>query len=475
MADCCQIARWPHDHYRLTRRQPCQQPFRGDGPVRAPPEQFPDRNSPRRTTAALPVIPGSTVAANRSGAPDDVERHHHQPCLHPAESSVAQPPVGGDRRLRWGRGLGETLSLGDSVVAYIHEGASPYLLGQDPSDITRHWSSLHRQRGRSGIGSEARDASAIDIALWDLLSSQLQVPLYQMLGGRSRASIDVYNTCGGPNYVRAPAVAGRQYTGTFEHDRYDDLWAFKNEPEQLAADLLSEGIDAMKIWPFDDIAVETGGLRVSTQQLVQGLEPLRRIREAVGDRMDIALELHRRWSLPAAAAIVRAAEEYAPMWIEDPVRADNLEALAELCRRSGVAILVGETLGSRFAYLDLSQRTGVIIVMSDPVWTGGVTEIRRIADLVAAHQRGFTPHDCTGPVGLVVGTHVSLYVETTIYQEFVRAFRYGWYEDVAVGLPVIDQGSIRPADAAGHGVALIRDDAAREWAVKTSTNGGRPT
>ena len=367
-------------------------------------------------------------------------------------------------------GLGETFSLGDSVAAYIHEGATPYLLGQDPNDITRHWTSLHRQRGRSGIGSEARGASAIDIALWDLVSSRLQMPLYQMLGGRSRSSIDVYNTCAGPNYVRQAGGAPGEHVGAYEQDRYDDLWAFKNEPEQLALDLLGQGIKAMKIWPMDDIADETGGLRISTEQLARGLEPFRRIREAVGNRMDIALEMHGRWSLPAAVAIARAAEDYSPMWIEDPIRLDNLEALAELCSRTSVPVLVGESLGSRFAYRDLLQRTGVSIVMSDPVWTGGATEMRRIADLVATYQRGFTPHDCTGPVALAVGTHVSLYAETAIYQEFVRAFRYGWYEEVTTGLPVIDDGSIQPADASGHGVTLVRAGERQDWTVKTTSS-----
>jgi galactonate dehydratase len=370
-------------------------------------------------------------------------------------------------------GLGETFSLADAVESYIHEGAADYLLGEDPRDIVRHWTSLQRQRGRSGTGTEARGASAIDIALWDLLGHRTGLPLYQLLGGRHRPDIRVYNTCGGPNYVRERAVAGRQYTGEFVRDRYDDLWAFKHDPQGLAKDLLDEGITAMKIWPFDDIAVETGGLSITGDQLRAGFEPIARIREAYGERMDIALELHGRWSLPAAVKIVRVADEFDLMWVEDPVRLDNLDALQVVCASTRTPVLVGETLGGRFQYLELLRRTDVSIVMSDPCWTGGVSEIRRIADLTAVYQRGFTPHDCTGPVGLAVGTHAAVYAETGTIQEMVRAFRYGWYGELATGHPRVEQGRIAPAERPGHGITLRhRDVADPPWRVRTSATAG---
>jgi L-alanine-DL-glutamate epimerase-like enolase superfamily enzyme len=367
-------------------------------------------------------------------------------------------------------GLGETFSLAESVRAYIHEGAAPYLLGKASADITGHWTALYRQRGRSGIGSETRGASAIDIALWDLLGHRTGLPLWQLLGGRSRESIRVYNTCGGPNYVKAAAVAGVQYTGDFVNDKYDDLWGFQNEPEKLAESLLQQGISSMKIWPLDDISVRNQGLHISAAELREGLAPLRRIYEAFGDEMQVALEMHARWSAPVAAKIARAAEEYEPMWIEDPVRLDNLRALEEVCRATSIPVLVGETQGSRFPYREILERTSVGIIMSDPVWTGGITEIRRIADLTATYQRAFTPHDCTGPIGLAAGTHVALHAETAIYQEFVRSFYYGWYEELTEGQPIIENGHIRARDLPGHGITLRpKMLAGSGWTIQTST------
>lgn len=364
-------------------------------------------------------------------------------------------------------GLGETFSMAGAVARYVHEGVAPYLLGQESSARARHWQTLYRQRGRGGIGTEARGASAVDIALWDLASRKANLPLVDMLGGRCRDRIRVYNTCAGPNYVKSAAVAGRLYTGEFVGDTYDDLWGFQNQPAELAESLLSQGVRGMKIWPFDEIAVETGGLHISNAQIREGLEPLRRIRDAVGDAMDVALELHLRWTPATAARIARAAEEYEPMWIEDAFRVEDLASLDRLCRSTTIPILTGEQLGGRWAYKDVLANTGVSVIMSDPLWTGGVSEIRRVADLTAAFQRSFTPHDCTGPVGLAVGTHVSLYAETAIFQEFVRAFLYGWYEEVADGLPVVKDGHIMPASAAGHGVRL-RDSMRQEqgWKVE---------
>ncbi|MFD6320787.1 MULTISPECIES: mandelate racemase/muconate lactonizing enzyme family protein [Methylorubrum] len=369
-------------------------------------------------------------------------------------------------------GLGETFSLAETVESYIHEGAADYLLGKDGGDIAGHWTTLFRQRGRSGIGAETRGAAAIDIALWDLLGHRTGLPLWQLLGGRSRERIRVYNTCGGPNYVRAAAVAGRQYTGDFVRDRYDDLWGFMNEPERLAESLLAEGVRHMKIWPLDDISVVNQGLHISAAELRTALAPLARIHKAFEGEMEVALEMHARWTVPVASKIARAAEPYQPMWIEDPVKLDNLRAIDEVCRATTIPVLVGETQGSRYPYREILERTGVGIIMSDPCWTGGVTELRRIADLAATYQRAFTPHDCTGPIGLAAGAHVALHAETAIFQEFVRAFYHGWYREVSEGLPVIENGWLSAADRPGHGVTIPDEVRKRaEWSTRTSRKG----
>lgn len=367
-------------------------------------------------------------------------------------------------------GLGETYFGAEAVSAYIHETAAPYLLGQDARDIPRHWASLYRYWGRSGIGAEARGASAIDIALWDLAGKRSGLPLYESLGGAARSDIAAYNTCGGPEYGRSRGVPGDKLFGAVSADRrYEDLWAFHNEPAELARSLLEMGFGAMKIWPFDVIADQTGGWSISPRQLEQGLAPFRLIREAVGDRMQVALELHCRWSLPAAILIARALEPLGPLWIEDPIRMDNIDVLGEFVRSTAIPTVASENLGSPFPYRELLERAGVGIIMTDPSWNGGVSVARKVADLAALYLRPFTPHDCSGPVTLAVDVHLCLHADNALIAEMVRAYYWGWYAEVATGLPIFDAGRLRPAEGPGHGVSLRPE--VRAWpdvGVRTS-------
>lgn len=352
-------------------------------------------------------------------------------------------------------GLGETFFGPQAVESYIHDSTAAYLLGKDSRAIVAHWSALHRQWGRSGIGAEARGASAIDMALWDLFAKRHGIRLAEALGGRSRDRIGVYNTCAGPDYGAGPSAPDDRLAGTFQPGRqYEDLHAQRIKPDVLAEELLASGITAMKIWPFDPIADETGGRGITPAGIRRGLEPFERIRKTVGDKMQIALELHNAWDLPSAVAIANAAAEFAPMWVEDPIRIDSIDALARFTDATAVPTVASETLGSRFPYLDMLQRTEVAIVMTDIGWVGGITEARRVAELAALYQRPVTPHDCTGPVNLACGVHLCLHADNALIAEFVRAYYWGWYDDIAEGLPIFDGGTMRPADVPGHGVTL---------------------
>jgi galactonate dehydratase len=355
-------------------------------------------------------------------------------------------------------GLGETFFGADSVAAYLHETAAPYLLGRDALDITAHWRALYRLWSRKGVGTEARGASAVDVALWDLFGKVAGMPLFQLLGGRVRDSIRVYNTCAGPGYQSTRLAPGDSLFGIRQPGGLDeDLWAFLNAPEELAESLLAEGIDAMKIWPFDATLAFDGGQLAGRRMIADGLAVLERIRKAVGDRMEIAVEMRSRWLLPAAKRIVAAVEPYDPLWIEDPIRNDNLEALAELARSTHIPIAAGENIGSRLRQREMLAAGAVGIALTDATWCGGVTEARRIGELAAVHSVPFGLHDCSGPVNLAVGVHLAVSIENAFMQEIVRAYCRGWYRDVAEGLPLLDAGRISPAPTPGHGVRLAPD------------------
>ena len=151
--------------------------------------------------------------------------------------------------------------------------------------------------------------------------------------------------------------------------------------------LLDQGITGMKIWPFDPYAEASNGHYISVPDLDRALEPFRKIRDAVGNKMDIMVEFHSLWDLPMARKICHALEEFNPFWFEDPLKADNIDTLAELARTTRVPIAACETLATRWSFREVLERNAAGIVMADLSWTGGISEARKIANLAEIYQR----------------------------------------------------------------------------------------
>jgi galactonate dehydratase len=362
-------------------------------------------------------------------------------------------------------GLGETFFGPAAAAGYIHQIAAPYLLGQDPREIERHYHALTSgSMAFRAMGAEARGVSAIDVALWDLFGQSVGLPIYRCLGGPVRERIRIYNTCAGYGYnIYKAARPGGRYSaawGLGEHQGpYEDLvkWQQEGRAGELAQELLDMGITAMKIWPFDQFADATNGEHITPAQLEQAIAPFRHIREAVGMQMEIAVELHSRWNLPAAIRIAAALEEIQPLWYEDPIRMDNPDALAQFARSTRVPTTASETLTSRASFRAMLERGAIGVVMLDTGWVGGLSEARRIAALAETYHRPVAPHDCTGPVTYTAGTHLCLATPNAMIQEGVRAYYHGWYQDVVTELPDIEHGYVAAPAGAGLGTRLLPD------------------
>jgi L-alanine-DL-glutamate epimerase-like enolase superfamily enzyme len=361
-------------------------------------------------------------------------------------------------------GLGETFFSPRAVAAWIHETAAPYLLGKDPLQIDRHWQGLNGFVGFNSTGVENRGRSAIDIALWDILGQACSQPIYQLLGGASRERIRAYNTCAGYRYVRnAPGGGGLPIDNwglsarASSEGPYEDLDAFMYRADELALSLLAQGISAMKIWPLDPYAEASNGHGISSADLNRGLEPFRKIRSAVGDRMDIMVELHSLWDLPSAIRIAAALEEFSPFWFEDPIKMDNLDALRQFARSTRVPTTASETLGTRWSFRTLLESRAVGIVMFDPAWTGGISEGKKIVGMAEAYQLPVAPHDCTGPVEFAASVHLSINAPNALIQETVRAYYTGWYTELVTEVPRVEDGYVYPLTGPGLGTALRPD------------------
>lgn len=354
-------------------------------------------------------------------------------------------------------GLGETFLGTRAVASYLHETAAPQLLGQDPTQIERLGRRLAGYLGNEGPGAETRGNSCIDIALWDVLGQATGQPLHVLLGGLTRESIRTYNTCAGPRYIReAPEqTVGNWGLGDGARERYDDLSAFLTHAGELAEDLLEQGFTGMKIWPFDPFAEARLGMDISPSELENALDPVRRIREAVGERMDVMLEFHGLWNAPTAKRIARAAEPYEPFWLEDPVKMSNGAALADVTASTRTPVAGGETLAGVRRFRELLDKRALDVVIVDVSWTGGLTEARKIAALAASHELPIAPHDCTGPVVLAASTHLSVSAPNAIVQEVTRASYNTWYRELVTELPPLDAGQIRPLSGPGLGTRLL--------------------
>jgi L-alanine-DL-glutamate epimerase-like enolase superfamily enzyme len=355
-------------------------------------------------------------------------------------------------------GLGETFYGPAAAEAHIHQLIAPYLLGKDPRAIEAHQAHLAGYVGFVGSSAEMRGRSAVDIALWDILGKSAGLPICDLLGGRVRERIKVYNTCAGYSYVQTKVTQGTDNFGlAARRGQYEDLDAFLNRPEELAASLLEMGITAMKIWPFDYAAEASSGQFISTEDLKRGLAPFEKIRAAHGDRMDVMAELHSLWNRPQALRIARALEPVGPLWVEDPVFMDHMHSIGEVARGTRSPIAVGETRGSLADYRTLLELEALSLVILDVTWCGGVSVAKRVATMAESYHVPVAFHDCTGPVALTVSTHLALHTRNCFIQEMVRAFYYGWYHTMVDRLPPVENGAITVPEGAGLGVTLAPD------------------
>src|SRR6202140_308018 len=293
-------------------------------------------------------------------------------------------------------GLGESYPNAEAEAAIVHSRLAAVLLGKDPSAIDRLWADMFLAVSYSGwAGAEMRAISAIDIALWDLAGKATGAPIYQLLGGASRAGIRTYNTC---------------------YDRVD----FLSEPVRLARELMESGIRAMKIWPFDGIAHETRGQYITADQMRRGIEPLRLIREELGDSMDVALEFHGYWNLPSAIQIAKAAEPYSPMWLEEMLPQDNLAVYRELATTTSLPLCLSERLMTRYGFRELLENRAARIIMPDISWCGGISEAKKIASAAETYYLPVAPHNCGGPILHFASAHLAANVTNLYILESIR-------------------------------------------------------
>lgn len=328
-------------------------------------------------------------------------------------------------------GLGETYPAAEAAEAVVAHSLSQVLLGRDPRQIDRLWADMLLKVGYHGwAGAEIRAISAVDIALWDLLGKMTAQPVYQLLGGKSRERIRIYNTC------------------------YDHVYDFNHDADKLAEDLLAMGVQAMKIWPFDATALRNHGQYVTNAELLDCLKPVRKIREAVGDSMDIAMEFHGYWNLPSAIKIARALEPYGILWLEEMLPQDNIQVYRQLAQETSIPLCLSERLMTRYQFREVIEQGIAKFVMPDICWCGGISEARKIAAMAETYYLPIAPHNCGGPVLHFASMHLAMNVTNLFILESVRRHYLKEYQGIVTNTGPSREGWLEAPDTPGLGVEL---------------------
>ena len=345
-------------------------------------------------------------------------------------------------------GLGETWYLPRAVASVIHEAFAPMLVGRDPRDREDLWQRMYGlAEGFGYAGAEFRALSAIDIALWDLAGQAAGEPIYNMLGGKCRDRIKTYNTVGDYGPIQ------------------DSEWEMR-DPVGLAQSYLDEGITMMKAYYLLPAARESGGGNyLADKDLRAALKPLEKIRNALGNQIEIAHDGGGAWALPCAIRIVQAMEEYDIFWQEEMIRPVNVETHLRLARATKTPVCAAERLISKYHFREFIEKGAAEIVMPDLIWTGGITETKKIATLAETYQTPIAPHDWTGPVNVFACAHISLACPNVMVQETTRAYYKGWYDRFIEPNITVRDGFILPPEGPGLGTRLKKDVRDRPDAV----------
>jgi galactonate dehydratase len=289
-------------------------------------------------------------------------------------------------------GVGEAGAWGflEATQSVIDKFAN-YLVGQDPLLIEHHWQYLYRSTHFRGAAIMSA-ISAIDIALWDIAGKHLGVPVYQLLGGKTRDKVRVY------------------------------YHVFGDTVEELVAgciDAKQRGFTAVgHLSPFTDEPRDRPYFKTHAQKIEDAIDAVRQFREAVGNTVDLCIEIHRRLTPAEAVVLARGIEQYHPMFYEDPIRPDNFDAMAQVAAKIHIPIATGERIHTIEEFEMLLQRGAVQYVRPDVCLVGGLTGAKKIAALAEANYVGVVPHNPLGPVSTAACVQLAAAIPNFAIQEY---------------------------------------------------------
>lgn len=314
-------------------------------------------------------------------------------------------------RPRWGfvevvtdegiTGWGEAVLEGHAatVLACVEE-MKDYLVGENPAQIEKIWTTLYRAGFYRGGGVLMSAISGIDQALWDIKGKYYNAPVYDLLGGTQRERMRVYSWIGG--------------------DRPSDVG-------EAALKKKKEGFVAVKMNATEELQYID-----SYEKVDAVLNRVGAIRDSCGKYFRIAVDFHGRVHKPMAKILAKKLEEYDLMFIEEPVLCENMEDFKEIAHACNIPIAVGERLYSRWDFKRLFHMGGVDIIQPDLSHAGGITEVKKIAAMAEAYDIALAPHCPLGPIALAACLNIDATCHNAVIQEQSMGIHYN------VGKTVLD-------------------------------------
>lgn len=318
-------------------------------------------------------------------------------------------------------GIGEASLEGreKTVESAIHE-FGRYLIGQDPSRIQHHWQAMYRHgfwRGGVVLNSAL---SGIEHALWDIKGKHLGVPVYELLGGKTRDHIKVYTHCGGPT----PEAAAER-----------------------AVQLVNAGYRALK---FGSGRAAASDARVAARQAAAMMSA---VREAVGPDIDLMVDNHGQSPPGAAIEIMRALEPIGVLFFEEPTPPDNIDALQKVAdAKYNVRLATGERLFTKWGFRELLEKQYVDVIQPDICHDGGILETRNIAAMAEAYYVKVAPHNPNGPVATAASVQLAASIPNFLILELAQSEPFRSQVQKR-GLTVVN-GVIEVPTAPGLGIEL---------------------
>jgi len=335
-------------------------------------------------------------------------------------------------------GWGEaTMEWKTRAVVGCIEDFKPMLLGRDPTRIEFLWQIMYRHSyfRLGAIGTTA--IAAIEQACWDILGKSLGVPVYRLLGGRVRDKVRMYTHLGGGEMKAV-------------YETFDAGPLIEH-----AAEVIEKGYGALKV-----VCVPYSLPLMGLPAVKHFASVMSRVREAVGDEVDLMVDFHGRTTTGQAIEYIRAIEDLHPLFCEEPVPPEQPDALLEVRRSVRVPIATGERLATRWEFRRICELQACHILQPDLSHCGGLLEARRIASMGETYLMGVAPHNPNGPVTNVVALHFDLATPNFLIQEDMLS-DVPWRFDVVQTKLQSEKGYWLPLEEPGLGVAINEAEAAK--------------